>query len=70
MKESTDKWNEKLLVNTYKKRYLDSDEDGAKYAYDVYFDCAVCGQRLSRTNPNKKIKYCWNCGQAQDWKIF
>ena len=69
LEESNDKQNEKLPVNKYKKRYLDSDDDGPKYAYDVYFDCANCGQRLSRTNTNKTIKYCWNCGQAQDWEI-
>ena len=51
-----------------KRTLVDDSYDEPVYSNDRFYDCPHCGQRLSRTYPNKDIKYCWKCGQAVKWE--
>ena len=58
-----------LSVKFIIKRTLDDySYDEPVYSNDRFYDCPCCGQRLSRTYPNKDIKFCLNCGQAVKWE--
>ena len=57
----------KLVLRETKKTLQDDYYDEAIFADEVYYNCPSCGQRLSRHNPNRDIKYCWACGQAVKW---
>ena len=51
-----------------KRTLVDDSYDEPVYSNNRFYDCPHCGQRLSRTYPNKDIKYCWKCGNAVKWE--
>ena len=63
------KEHEAVSIKCITKRTLvDDSYDEPVYSNDRFYDCPHCGQRMSRTYPNKDIKYCWKCGQAVKWE--